>query len=201
VYSGAYKDRAQFNDASDEDSDDDRLPLRTDFVQLRDVHRIEKAIEAEDIQLHADDGRSTLTWVERLRERGHLLGFKSKTYPPPPDSNLSGDVFTLMFQTGWQRRMFRKYGCRILCIDATHNTSMYENLQLTTLVVRDNYAHGIPVAWMLASNGCQETILYFLKLNSARSPQVNPNYIMTDFDWVQINACKLASVDWKQVDT
>jgi hypothetical protein len=106
-----------------------------------------------------------------------------------------------MFQTGWQRRMFRKYGCQILCIDATHNTSMYENLQLTTLVVRDNYAHGIPVAWMLASNGCQETILYFLKLNSTRSPQVDQNYIMTDFDWAQINACKLASVDWKQVDT
>jgi hypothetical protein len=78
---------------------------------------------------------------------------------------------------------------------------MYENLQLTTLVMRDNYAHRIPIAWMLTSNGRQETILYFLKLNSTRSPQVDPNYIMTDFDWAQINACKLASVDWKQVDS
>jgi hypothetical protein len=201
VHNGTYKDQAQFNDASDEDPDDDWPPLRTDFVQLRDVRRIEKAIEAEEIQLHTDDGLSTLSWIEQLRERGHLLGFKSKTNSPPLDSNLAGDVFSLMFQTGWQRRMFRKYGHRILCIDAMHNTTMYENLQLTTLVVRDNYAHGIPIAWMLASNGRQETILYFLKLNSMRSPQVDPNYIMMDFDWAQINACKLASVDWKQVDT
>jgi hypothetical protein len=106
-----------------------------------------------------------------------------------------------MFQTGWQHRMFCKYGHRILCIDTMHNTTMYENLQLMTLVVHDNYPHGISIAWMLGSNGRQETILYFLKLNSLRSPQVDPNYNMTDFDWAQINACKLASVDWKQVDT
>jgi hypothetical protein len=176
------------------------MPLWTQLIQLRDIHRIEKAIEAEEVQLHPDDGLSCGAWAKRLDERGHLLGFKSKVDPPPALSNLAGDVFTLMFQTGWQHCMFRKFGNRILCIDATHNTTMYENMQLTTLVVRDNHAHGIPIAWMLASNGRHETILYFLHLNHLRSPGVNPRYIMSDFDWAQINACKIASVDWKHIN-
>jgi hypothetical protein len=48
-----------------------------------------------------------------------------------------------MVQTGWQRKMFEKYGGAILCIDATHNVTMYENLNLTTLVVRDKLGHGM----------------------------------------------------------
>ncbi|KAJ7322987.1 hypothetical protein DFH08DRAFT_638457, partial [Mycena albidolilacea] len=106
VHSGAYKDHEQFNDASDDDNGDDsagRMPLRTQLIQLRDIRQIEKAIKAED--------------------RGHLLEFKSKADPPPALSNLAGDVFMLMFQTGWQCCMFRKFGNRILCIDATHNTT------------------------------------------------------------------------------
>ena len=31
-------------------------------------------------------------------------------------------------------------------IDATHNTTVYKNLNLTTIVVRDDWGHGIPVA-------------------------------------------------------
>jgi hypothetical protein len=94
-----------------------------------------------------------------------------------------------MIQTDWQRRMFEKYGEALMCIDATHNTTMYEHLNLTTLLVRDKWKHGIPVAWMLASSGSQATIAYFLRLNRLRSPLVIPRRIMSDFDWAQINAC------------
>jgi hypothetical protein len=117
---------------------------RTEFITLRDIRRIEKDIEAEDVRLHPDDGQSTLRWVEILRRKGQLLGFKSKTDPPPPGSNLPRDVFTLMIQTKWQRQMFAKYGEALMCIDATHNTTMYEHLNLTTLLVRDRWRHG---AW------------------------------------------------------
>ena len=137
-----------------------------------------------------------------------LLGFKSKTDPPPPGSNLAPDLFILMIQTPWQKAMFQKHGEHLLCIDATHNVSMYENLNLTTLVVRDKWKHGknrnivrhilanpgtgIPVAWMLASNGCQETIYFFLKLNRVQNPSTIPRRIMSDFDWPQINGCTAA---------
>jgi hypothetical protein len=96
----------------------------------------------ETVQLHPDDGQSTIRWVENLRAKGHLLGFKSKTDPSPPDSGVPEDAFTLMTQTDWQRHMFQKYGGNLLCIDATHNVTMYENLNLTSLVVRDKWAHG-----------------------------------------------------------
>jgi hypothetical protein len=66
--------------------------------------------------------------------------------------------------------------------------------------MRENHAHGIPIAWMLASNSRQETILYFLRLNHLRSPGIDPRYIMSDFDWAQINACKIVSVDWKRIN-
>ncbi|KAJ7247684.1 hypothetical protein C8J57DRAFT_978067, partial [Mycena rebaudengoi] len=96
---------------------------RTEFITLRDIRHIQKDIEAEDVRLHPDDGQSVLRWVELLRANGHLLGFKSKTDPPPPGSNLPQNVFTLMIQTDWQRHMFQKYGEPLVCIDATHNTT------------------------------------------------------------------------------
>jgi hypothetical protein len=81
--------------------------------------------------------------VKQLEVKGHLLGFKAKSVPPPPGSGLDADVFTLMLQTNWQCTMFQKYGSALLCIDATHNTTMYNNLNLTTLVVRDKWTHGL----------------------------------------------------------
>jgi hypothetical protein len=42
---------------------------------------------------------------------------------------------------------------------------------------------------MLSSSGTQATITFFLKLNRLRSPTIIPRYIMSDFDWAQINAC------------
>jgi hypothetical protein len=124
------------------DLDKTAVASRNEFIQLRDIRRIEKDIEAETVQLHPDDGQSTIRWVENLRAKGHLLGFKSKTDPSPPDSCVPEDAFTLMTQTDWQRHMFQKYGGDLLCIDATHNVMMYENLNLTSLVVRDKWAHG-----------------------------------------------------------
>lgn len=42
---------------------------------------------------------------------------------------------------------------------------------------------------MFASNGTQETIHYFLRLVQQQSPEVVPQYIISDFDHAQINAC------------
>ncbi|KAJ7241759.1 hypothetical protein C8J57DRAFT_1084823 [Mycena rebaudengoi] len=112
----------------------DSVAARTEFIELRDIRRIEKDIEAEAVRLHPDDGQSILKWVERLKAKGYLLGFKSKTDPAPPGS-------------------------------------------------------GIPTAWMLASNGTQATITYFLKIHRQRSPEIIPRRIMSDFDWGQIHSC------------
>ncbi|KAJ7511851.1 hypothetical protein B0H11DRAFT_1700081 [Mycena galericulata] len=138
IHQGVYDN----DDLFERDLDSDFVAARTEFIQLRDIRRIQKEIQAESVRLDPDDGISTLRWVERLRARGYLLDFKSKTDPPPPGSGLASDVFTLMFQTDWQRKQFARYGESLLCIDATHNVTMYENLDLTSLLVRDNWGHG-----------------------------------------------------------
>ncbi|KAJ7611272.1 hypothetical protein FB45DRAFT_760684 [Roridomyces roridus] len=138
VHQGAYGD-----DDEVFSSLEDRLPaFRDEFVELRDVRRIIKQIEAEEIRLDSNDGRSTLRWVEKLRARGALLGFKSRTDTPPSGSGLDTDTFTLMVQTKWQQTMYEERGGGMLYIDATHNVTMYENLNLTTIIVRDEWGHG-----------------------------------------------------------
>ncbi|KAJ7468311.1 hypothetical protein B0H11DRAFT_2306036, partial [Mycena galericulata] len=111
------------DDLFEQNLDADFVAERTEFIELRDIRRIEKEIEAEAVRLHPDDGQSTMRWVENLRNKGHLLGFKSKIDPVPPGSNLAPDLFLLMIQTDWQRKMFAKYGGAILCIDGTHNVT------------------------------------------------------------------------------
>ncbi|KAI0037342.1 hypothetical protein FA95DRAFT_1507072, partial [Auriscalpium vulgare] len=49
---------------------------------------------------------------------------------------------------------------------------------------------GIPVAWMLSSDGTEETVDYFIGLVKKRSPTVNPRIAMTDRDFAQINSIR-----------
>ncbi|KAJ7161195.1 hypothetical protein C8R46DRAFT_1285283, partial [Mycena filopes] len=119
LHRGVYDD----DDLFEHDFDGSSVANRAEFIQLRDVRRIQKEIEAETVRLHPDDGFSTLQWVNNLRTKDALLGFKSKTDPPPIGSGLDPAVFSLMMQTKWQRHMFQKHGNELLCIDATHNTT------------------------------------------------------------------------------
>jgi MULE transposase domain len=47
---------------------------------------------------------------------------------------------------------------------------------------------GVPVAWMLTSNGTTDTITFFLRWVKDASPAVQPAVIMTDRDQAQIAA-------------
>ena len=51
-----------------------------------------------------------------------------------------------------------------------------------------HYFPGVPIAWMLSSNGTQITIQYFMNLVRSRSPDVSPSIFMTDRDQAQVNA-------------
>ena len=119
-------------------------PHRNDFITLADVRRIEKAIEAEAVRLERDDGKSVFLWAEKLRAADGLLGFKSCICPAPPESGLPDDAFVLAFQTPSQRDQFHLHGNKgIAFIDGTHNTTMYKNMTLTTIIVRDHWGHGM----------------------------------------------------------
>jgi hypothetical protein len=54
---------------------------------------------------------------------------------------------------------------------------------------------GVPVAWMLASNGTTDTIAFFVGWVRDTSPVVRPAVIMTDRDRAQINALRIVYPD------
>ena len=116
---------------------------RCEFVTHADVRRIEKMIEEETIRLASQDGASVLEWVEKLRERGHFVALKSSSDLPPTDSGLEKDTFVMIIQTQYQWNCWRKHASRYAGVDATHNTTHYENMSLFTLLVRDRWGHGM----------------------------------------------------------
>jgi MULE transposase domain len=58
---------------------------------------------------------------------------------------------------------------------------------------------GIPIAWMLASNGTTAMIAFFLRWVRDASPLVQPTVIITDHDQAQINMLK-AIYPWSTVN-
>lgn len=90
----------------------------------------QKAIESKTIHLHQDDGQSILLWVERLQRTGDLLTFKSSSDKPRTGSGMEEDTFVLLIQTAYQCEMFRSHGESFAGIDATHNTSHYQNTSI-----------------------------------------------------------------------
>ncbi len=54
---------------------------------------------------------------------------------------------------------------------------------------------GVPVAWMLASNGTTDTIAFFVGWVRDTSPAVQPAVIITNYDRVQMNALRLVYPD------
>ena len=92
--------------------------------------------------MHRDDGQSVLAWVERLRKEGSILAFKSCSDDPPPDSELAVNTFALVIQTQYQKAVFEKDDHSFAGIDATHNTTHYENMSLFTVIIHDRWGHG-----------------------------------------------------------
>ncbi|KAJ7909815.1 hypothetical protein B0H13DRAFT_2329957 [Mycena leptocephala] len=82
IHRGVYDN----DDVFERDLDENFVAARSEFIQLKDIRHIEKEIEAESVRLTPDDDLSTIWWVDNLRIKGHLLGVKSKTDPPPPSS-------------------------------------------------------------------------------------------------------------------
>lgn len=110
---------------------------------LADISHIEKAIESETIHLDKDNGTSIFKWVDKICTADSLLGFKSGACPVPPGSDLWLDTFTLMIQALWQLEQHHTHGSTILFMDGTHNTTMYKNMTLFTLIVCNKWSHSV----------------------------------------------------------
>jgi hypothetical protein len=83
-----------------------------------------------------------LKWIERLRESGEIVAFKSSTGAVPEGLALAKNAFVLVIQTKYQQEVYQKWGNEFIGIDATHNTMHYDKMSLFTIMVRDQWGHG-----------------------------------------------------------
>jgi hypothetical protein len=109
---------------------------------MRDINRLRRIVDNEEIRLDENDAIFVKVWATRLQQEGAAAIVKDKIDPPPPGSGLSQDTFILCIQTEFQRDQFRVIGKDFLSIDATHNTTQYAGLQLFSLIARDHWGHG-----------------------------------------------------------
>ena len=58
--------------------------------------------------------------------------------------------------------MLKKFGGKVVCVDATIGTNAYE-FKLITLLVVDEYGEGFPVAWCIANREDRVLLIEFFE--------------------------------------
>ena len=116
---------------------------RDQLISLREVNKIAQALDDNDkIRLHPDDAIATRLLIEQLSKEGTRTFYKDKQDLPPDDSGLQRDAFVLCIQMSFQLDAFQRLGSGFIGIDATHNTTQYQDLLLFTIIARDRWGRG-----------------------------------------------------------
>ena len=87
--------------------------------------------------------------------------------------------FLFVYQNGWQKRLFGRYGNELTLLDATYRTTRYA-LPLFFLVVKTNIDYQI-VAVFVTENETEESIEEALSIIKTWNETVNLVYVMTDY--------------------
>ncbi|SJL09304.1 uncharacterized protein ARMOST_12681 [Armillaria ostoyae] len=184
--------RSAFDELNHCAGSEPKILTRDEHFSHRDAYQIQKKVLNEIVRLNPDDGKSLVKWVANLWEEGCFVFLKTCLDIIPPGSGLDPFSFILIIQTRYQRDCWRKYGTnRFAAIDGTHCTNQYENMNLFMLLVRDDWGHGMPVAWMLPSNGTQATLEFYLKQIRVENPTMIPKEFMSDKDHAQMNTIEV----------
>ncbi|XP_056587061.1 uncharacterized protein LOC130407814 isoform X4 [Triplophysa dalaica] len=93
----------------------------------------------------------------------------------------------IILQTPNMRDNLNRHGKNIIFLDATHCVNQY-NFPLYTLAIRDDYGHGVPVAFIVTSNEKESTL--GLALQQFRRVCPAPRCFMVDKDMCEINALR-----------
>jgi hypothetical protein len=96
----------------------------------------------DKIWYHPEDVISTKLWVDKIRSENVQVYCKDKLDLPHPGSSLEQDTYLLCIQTPFQLDAFWRLGGYFIGIDGMHSITIYEGLQLFTIIVRDLWGHG-----------------------------------------------------------
>ncbi|XP_065677529.1 uncharacterized protein LOC136092875 [Hydra vulgaris] len=146
---------------------DNVVLTKSNLLTKKNISDINRVIKKE-CQLHPDDSTSTYLLVQKLmcEEFNSILVYKPQGQPAIigpkvyDDIDINKDLFVIAIQTKQQLAMFEKHGSQIVCIDSTHSTNQYA-FPLVTLLVRDEFKRGYPVAFFISNHSDELTITPF----------------------------------------
>ena len=95
----------------------------------------------------------------------------------------------LGIMTRFQREMLALSEGKFICVDATHNTNRYR-WSLFSLVCRNRFGRGVPVAYLIANSGTMVVLAAWLQSIRDACPSVDVHYVMSDNDDAQLGALK-----------
>lgn len=156
---------------------------RQHLVTKQDINNIKRKLNLQCIQKHPNDLMSVCTWVQELKSLPYnpIVVFKPQEESSSHTSSgcLTNDTFLLGIQTEYQRDAMQHYGNKIICMDSTHGTNIYDFLLISILVV-DDFGEGLPVAWALSNHEDTTVLLHFLEALKTKVNEVHPTTFMSD---------------------
>ena len=156
---------------------------RQHLVNKQDIHNIKRKLNLQCIQKHQNDLISVRIWVQELKALHYnpVVVFKEqgKCSSDEQPTTLAQDTFLLGIQTEYQCDAMRHFGNKLICMDSTHGTNLYDFLLISVIVI-DEYGEGVPVAWAISNHEHTAVLVQFLEAIKSRTGELHPQIFMSD---------------------
>ena len=150
---------------------------REHLVTKQDIYNIKRKLNLKCIQKHTNDLTSVCAWVEELKSLPYnpILTFKlqGENSFQGITGSLTQDTFLLAFQTEYQRNALQSFGNKLVCMDSTHGTNVYDFL-LILIIVFDDHGEGLPVAWAISNHENTIVLQEFLYAVKRQAGELHP---------------------------
>ena len=155
---------------------------RKHLVTKQDIHNVKRQYNIDGMQRHRNDHTSVQAWVEECKTMDYnpIVIFKQQGIEQGEEIDDVGEKdFLLGIQTEFQRDMLINFGNRVICMDTTYNTNMYD-FHLITLLVLDEFGKGLPVLWAITNREDSSVLVQLLTHVQQRTGMLQPEILMSD---------------------
>ena len=152
---------------------------REQLVTRQDILNIKRKLNLHTIQKHSNDLLSVCSWVEEMKqlEYNPILAFKTQGEDGNEDvCHLKREDFFLSIR---QKDALLKFGPKVICVDSTHETNMYDFYLILVFVI-DDHGEGLPVAWVIVNHEDTVTLEVFFRSIAKRVHDLHPDIFMSD---------------------
>ena len=160
------------------------------FVNRKNIMDMKRKITDNIFKKHEDDATSTMLWVQYLQAltNSPVLLYK-KQHQVIPSLPLASEDFILILMTYEQANVYEKFSERIVCVDSTHKTNIYD-FKLISLLVIDEFHKGYPVAFCLSNKEDTTVLTLLFTCVKERCPMAIVKKLMSDDDVSGINGVR-----------